>query len=342
MIDKHSAIGPVERAHADDWFALHVFLSDAALADRFLLDWAGPTVKALLGAGSAQSWFFLRYWESGPHLRVRVRGLSEPMRQVLLERARAVVPSLVSADPPQRDSYYRHHFFDGQPLDPATLSWFEEGSVVVHPYEPEWRRYGGLHAMQVNEQLFDLSSTLALSVIRASERDLPRRFALAASLMPLFALAWAPGTENLLRFFEDYVAYWSASSTQVKAMDWPVTTPPSAGQCEQLAHQIRSARAQRPPATRTPAALLMAGLDAAVLQWDELREQGRLVSVITGVPVHGEDDCQRTFQAMLASQLHMLNNRLGLAPLQEVALARGLARTARALLASQPSEPIAA
>ncbi len=342
MIDNQTFTGPAERAHADEWFALHVFLSDAAQVDRFLVDWAGPTVKALLGAGAATSWFFLRYWESGPHLRLRVRGLTAATRQVLLERATAIVPNHVSADPPQRDSYYRNHFFDGQPLDPASLSWFDEGSVIVHPYEPEWRRYGGLDAMQVNEQLFDLSSTLALSLIRASERDLPRRFALAASLMPFFALAWAPGTENLVRFFEDYVAYWSASSTQVKAMDRPTTTVPSAEQCEQLARQIRTARDQRPPAVRTPAAMLMAGLDAAVLHWDELREDGRLVSVITGLPVRGEDDCQRTFQAMLASQLHMLNNRLGLAPLQEVALARSLARTARALLASQQSEPIPA
>ena len=342
MSSMPEAAGTAERAHAQEWFALHIFLSDAVQADRFLVDWAGPTVKALLGAGSAQSWFFLRYWESGPHLRLRVRGLPASMRQVLLERAREVVAGHLNPSPPDRDSYYRHHFFDGQPIDPAQLSWFDEGSVVVHPYEPEWRRYGGLDAMRVNERLFDLSSTLALSLIRASERDLPRRFALAASLMPLFALAWAPGIENLARFFEDYVAYWSASSAQVKALDRPAMSAPTAAQCEQLARQIRGARERRPPAALTPAALLMAGLDAAVLHWDELREHGLLVSVITGQPVHGEDDCQRTFQAMLASQLHMLNNRLGLAPLQEVALARGLARTARALLLAEHSEPVAA
>ena len=49
------------QAHADDWFALHVFLSDFARADRFLLDWVGPTLRKLLREGAARSWFFLRW-----------------------------------------------------------------------------------------------------------------------------------------------------------------------------------------------------------------------------------------------------------------------------------------
>jgi hypothetical protein len=37
-------------------------------------------------------------------------------------------------------------------------------------------------------------------------------------------------------------------------------------------------------------------------------------------------------QSMLSSQLHMFNNRMGLVPAQEVVLAKGISRTARALL----------
>ncbi|WP_326542871.1 lantibiotic dehydratase C-terminal domain-containing protein [Pseudorhodoferax sp.] len=334
---------PGDGAHAAGWFALHVFLSDAAQADRFLVEWAGPAVRALLHEGHARAWFFLRYWEGGPHLRLRLQGLPDDARQALLARARDAVRSHLSTRPPRREDYYRHHFFDGQPRDPGELPWYDEGSVLVQPYEPEWRRYGGPQGLPVNEALFDLGSTVALGLIRASPGDVARRLTLAASLMPLFAAAWAADIDGVARFLEDYVAYWSASSAQVRdfaAVAAPGTAPTPA-QCALLQRQLRSARDRPAPTARDAATLLAAGLEGAVAQWTSLRERGLLVSPVTGRPVADDADHRRSLQAMLASQLHMFNNRLGLAPLQEVALARGLARTARAL-ACQDAEALAA
>lgn len=332
------------QVHADDWFALHVFLSDPQQADRFLLDWVGPTVRQLRTEGAASRWFFLRYWEGGPHLRVRVRGLSASAREQLLAQARMAVPGFLSAQPPTREDYYRHHFFDGQPVELARLPWWDEGSIQVLPYEPEWRRYGGFAGMQVNESLFDLSSTLALGLVRSSQGDTARRLQLAASLMPLFALAWQSDLAGVARFLDDYVAYWSASSVEVQRFAAPAETrvAPSAGQCEQLARQLRLARDPAALEARMPAALLMAGLDAAVMQFDELRQQRLLASPVTGEAETEAPAHHLALQAMLASQLHMLNNRLGLAPLQEVALARSLARAAHALHREAQPEPLAA
>lgn len=330
------------QAHANDWFALHIFLSDAAAADRFLLDWVTPQVRRLMGSGGASGWFFLRYWEGGPHLRLRLRGLSSAGREQLLADARAAVPGYLSAQPPTREAYYRNHFFDGQPLDLTQLPWFDEGSVVVMPYEPEWRRYGGAAGLPVNERLFDLGSTLALSLVRASPGDVSRRLQLAASLMPLFALAWQPDLTGVARFLDDYVAYWTMSSAEVKAFNTPAAhaPAPTTEQCQRLAQQLQGARDGA--TSRSPAALLMAGLDAAVAQWAIQRHQGLLISPITNGPVADDTQHRLALQAMLASQLHMLNNRLGLAPMQEVALARSLARTAHALLREAAPQPLAA
>ena len=328
----------LEQCHADDWFGVHVFLSDAAQANRFLLDWVGPSMRALLTEGAARGWFFLRYWEGGPHLRVRVQGLAPGQRLRLLEAVRAVAPGFASAQPPQRDDYYRHHFFDGQSRDPATLPWFDEGSVEAVPYAPEWRRYGGLHGMPVNENLFDLSSTLALGLMRAAPGEPAHRLAQAASLMPLFALAWRPGCAGVQRFCADYAAYWEASSPQLRAFKpaGPAAAPSHAA-CAALQRQIEAARAD--PPRRSAGPLLMAGLDAAVQQWSMLRDSGALLSPVTGVAVADPTDHERSLQAMLASQLHMFNNRLGLVPLQEVVLARSLARTAAALQREAEAEP---
>ncbi len=330
-----------QAAHAQDWFALHIFLSDAAATDRFLLDWVTPQVRRLMGSGAARGWFFLRYWEGGPHLRLRLRGLSAAGRAQLLAEVRAALPGYLSAEPPTRESYYRHHFFDGQPMDPAQLPWFDEGSVQVMPYDAEWRRYGGMAGLAVNEGLFDLSSTLALSLVRASTADVSRRLQLAASLMPLFARAWRADLPGVARFLDDYVAYWTASSAQVQAFDAPgaLAPAPTAEQCRRLAQQLQDDADGTP---RSPAALLRAGLQAARSQWDIQRHQGLLVSPITAAPVADDTQHRQALQAMLASQLHMLNNRLGLAPMQEVALARSLARTAHALARAAAPAPLAA
>jgi thiopeptide-type bacteriocin biosynthesis protein len=332
-------------AHAQDWFALHLYLSDAAATDRFLLDWVMPQVRRLMGSGAARGWFFLRYWEGGPHLRLRVRGLSPAGREQLLADARAAVPGYLSATPPTRDDYYRHHFFDGQPLDLAQLPWFDEGCVQVMPYDPEWRRYGGLAGLPVNEGLFDLSSTLALSLVRASAADVSGRLQLAAGLMPLFAQAWQADLPGVARFLDDYVAYWTASSAQVRAFDAPgaAAPVPTSEQCRSLARNLaRQLHEHREGPPRSPAALLRAGLAAAMSQWEIQRQAGLLVSPITDAPVDGDTQHRQALQAMLASQLHMLNNRLGLAPMQEVALARSLARTAHALVREAAPRPLAA
>ena len=317
-----------------DWFAMHVFLSDAQRADAFLLDWLAPQVQTLLAARQARSWFFVRYWDGGPHLRVRLQGLGAAARAALLANTRAAVPAYTNPQPPSRDSYYAHHGFDGRPLDPATLAWHAEGSVVVLPYEPEWVRYGGVPAMAVNERLFDLSSTLAVPLLHASRGDPLRRLAQAASVMPMFALGWQADVHKVASFFETYAAFWEAYSPQTRAFAQQLAQVPAAvssAQCEVLARQVQAAAGAGDTSLRSPQALLRAGVAAAIAQWAELHATGRLVLPFNGQPAQGPGAWDACVQSMLSSQLHMLNNRLGLVPAQEVVLARGIARTARAL-----------
>jgi hypothetical protein len=338
-----TSIRPPPATSSGDWFALHVFLSEPTRSNRFLVEWAAPQVRDRLISGRAQSWFYVRYWEGGPHLRLRLKGLSAVDRAALLTDIQAAVGPYLNPEPPGRDAFYGAHGFDGRPVDAATLAWHDEGAVVALPYEPEWQRYGGDGAMQVNEQLFDLSSTLATALVRASLTDPMRRMALAASVMPEFALAWRADVAAVADFFETYAGFWLGYSAATRAFAGQMeaqAAAPSAAQQTALAQQIAAARDGVDGAgARAPQALLRAGLKDAMGHFTSLHAQDRLVLPLDGRLVRSAGAFAMAVQSMLSSQVHMFNNRLGLVPAQEVVLARGIARTARALQAQSQSTP---
>ncbi|GAA5152553.1 hypothetical protein GCM10023340_33070 [Nocardioides marinquilinus] len=155
-----------------DWTAWHLHLGTAAVsaADRVLRETVAPVVATLPG----HDWFFIRYWQGGPHVRLRVADLTT--EQVVATTA--LLEESLRASGAARD--------DETPLDVAAFgdeaarharAETGENRVVadvrrlgVHPavYEPELARYGGAALMASNEALFELSSRLVLAVLRSS------------------------------------------------------------------------------------------------------------------------------------------------------------------------------
>lgn len=117
-----------------------------AVQDRLL---AGP-LQALVAEGRAEGrfdrWFFIRFDDPEPHLRLRFHGPAETLLTGLL-------PRLTSALQPS--------------MDAGLVS-----RIAVDTYEPELDRYGGEEAMPHAEQLFDADSEAMLALVSAppSER----------------------------------------------------------------------------------------------------------------------------------------------------------------------------
>ncbi|MYT25707.1 hypothetical protein GTW69_36490, partial [Streptomyces sp. SID7760] len=86
------------------------------------------------GAGD---WFFIRYHEGGPHLRIRFRGAGSGGDAARDAAALAAELALAAAG-----------------TTPATGTWpGRHGEVRVVAYEPETERYGGPPALPVAEEL---------------------------------------------------------------------------------------------------------------------------------------------------------------------------------------------
>lgn len=172
-----------------EWVGLHAFCGREQ--DDLLLDCIAAPLHALAEEGLLRRWFYLRYANGGPHLRLRLECLEWP--RLMQQRMRAAIEGHFADVPPV-------------PVDAGAPSWMREverrlggdsigaiepaepispaGSVQPRRYVFDRDRYGGGAAREDALDHFCVSSELALAVL-AHSRGVPRRrqtFACAAAL----------------------------------------------------------------------------------------------------------------------------------------------------------------
>lgn len=163
----------VAPAQTGEWVSAHVF--HRGDLDGLLLTAVEPLVDELSRAGAIGSWFFLRYWEGGPHLRVRLRpatgAAAEEVRRAALERfgrhlrdnpAPPVPAGVLDAYRAVAERWARAERLDDYDRQVRTTD-----SVEFVTYHPEQSVYGERAALRAAESHFAESSALALRLLRA-------------------------------------------------------------------------------------------------------------------------------------------------------------------------------
>lgn len=271
---------------ATAWHSLHLALPlPAREADAFLTEDLAPLMDGLAGT----DWFFVRYGEGGPHLRIRHRGPG-PAPAELTRLATGRTP----VDGP---------FADGH------------GTVTEVRYEPETERYGGPALLPIAEEVFTHSTRAAVRALHELGTAPEQRLQLALDLA--HTTAYALGLDELAasRWLRRHAASWrwvtefrplpgAAVHTRVNTV--------FARQRETLARRARELRAALDAGTATP--WLGDWAARAAEAADRMR---------AAAPVGAEE----RLEWIWASQLHMLFNRLGVGPDEERAVCRLAART---------------
>jgi thiopeptide-type bacteriocin biosynthesis protein len=305
------------------WLSVHVFLADPVQSERYLRERLEPVIARWRAAGMLERWFFIRYWEGGPHLRIRLRG------PIATDEAQAIatlgegIASFCSAEPPTREAYYAAHSFDGRPVDVDSLPWFAEGTVARIDYAPETARYGGADGIDANEALFDLSSRIALNVCQVTTGNRTGRLSSVFSLMATALLACGEDLAGVGRYFQRYGTLWAARGAGLP------TPAPSAEQLAML-RRLEVQAADGWPG-RSVHAAWAAGVRGLATHLRQLHADGRLVAPVTGEVANDAEAGERAVLDIVGSQVHMLNNRLGVPPAGEYFLAGAVARAALAL-----------
>lgn len=307
------------------WDSFHVFLADPVRSEHWLTEVLLPLLGEWTGQRTIDSWFFIRYWEGGPHIRLRLRALLPTRREAVASAIGARMSEFLSNKGLDREDYYARHSFDGAPINQDLLPWFDEGSVAEITYEPEYQRYGGEAAMTVSEELFAVSSQLAARIIAGTIGELPARASRAALVMAVMINAAGYTGDAAARFAAGQFAMWSHYSSATRAQ--AERALPASGHADQAA-AVSSRIFAQAAATAAPSAPL-APLSRAVENWRDrlnaLGGAGQLILPHSGNPVTDQADIEAAIGQILSSQLHMNCNRLGLNPVQEMALAGQLA-----------------
>lgn len=305
------------------WLAAHLYYAEPW--ETFLIRAVRPFVARALAQPGVRQYFFIRYWERGPHVRLRFGGDAA----VLEER---IKPALLA--------HFGRYFeqFPSRRVEPAWThdlppgkAWFPNHSVQFIPYEPETERYGGPAALAVAEKQFEASSDAVLALLAENSGwQYSRALGAAIQLHLGFAHALGMRLAEVGAFFAGLAEAWLPRAYP------PYDAPPPAEDLENRRREVLGAFGEafsRQRSVLLPLFIqvweaLEAG-DAFEEAWftgwlremrgigqqlRHLQAAGQLVPPVQLPPGTAAPftDAQRDRWLLYDSYVHMTNNRLGI------------------------------
>lgn len=157
------------------------------------------------------SFFFIRYWDRGPHIRLRIK--THP----------SCTPTIS-----QKVEQHFQRYFDLNPsfriepnypvAFPKELRWIPNDSIHYEVYQPELDRYGGNQGISLAEQHFNISSNVALKLIQfINEQDIEYEqiLNLVIPYQLSFVIALGLEKEALILFFKCYFNIWKKRNIDI-------------------------------------------------------------------------------------------------------------------------------
>ena len=158
----------------DAWLGAHFFFDADDIysepCDLIVLDVVAPLVATL-----DHRWFFLRYGEGGPHVRLRIGAPAA----CLIDEIRPAIEHAAAASPRVR-------------------------RLEMVPYDPEVERYGGPDGVALAEVRFHQSSRVAVDLLRKSDAARSARLGQALLAMLVEWHGVADGRDAVAELAEDY------------------------------------------------------------------------------------------------------------------------------------------
>ncbi|MDE2012293.1 MAG: thiopeptide-type bacteriocin biosynthesis protein [Alphaproteobacteria bacterium] len=175
------------------WLSFHIYYTDH---DLILTECIASFVRDFLAADSQRSFFFIRYWDRGPHVRLRLLVPDQQRREQIVVATIAELRAFMHVNPstPPR-----------LPTLGGVGSTLEENNSVIRArYEPEYFRYGGAAAMSIAEDVFRGSSEIALSAISSLRSQPLQRISLILTLIAVTAQIFCQEEEMFVSYFGSY------------------------------------------------------------------------------------------------------------------------------------------
>lgn len=256
------------------WRSYHLYRPEPW--EALLTEAVAPFVRASFEEHVADSFFFVRYWERGPHIRLRLR---------------TTVPEELDR---RVDAHFSEFFTRYPSTRPAAgEGWLPNDSVQRIDYEPETERYGGPERLPLAEEQFEASSRGVLAILREGAWTYERALGAAIQLHLVLLHAFRFDLGAAARYFASHADAW-------------LSTPEST-----LRSFAAAFERQRDQLTRTHTAVWSA-LEENVDFEQEWANRWRADMTSLAMRFRGaRRNLDAKESAILSSFIHMTNNRLG-------------------------------
>lgn len=279
------------------WNTYYIYYYDSSKQDE-VIELIAKKMASFMEENIIEKWFFIRYWEGGPHIRVRF--LTEKTlnyKEVFKE-----VIDYITINPfkgnLRKEEYYEN--IKENTISKEELPWYEEGEIIAAEYIPEYERYGGEELMPLTESLFMISSEYVTRLISITKAKgfLLRFFFSAATVKFLVDKLQEKEllgvTSNV--FYENCVRCWRGINS-IEDMSYAenlLNNCVSNGKCIESINELILDRE-----------FFSNSLENLIKGFEE---------------IYSKVKDYKSFRSIVFSHLHMLNNRLGIVPEYECAL----------------------
>lgn len=210
-----------------NYISAHLFYNARDLRP-VVLGCIDPLVNKLKRTGLISSFFFVRYWEGGSHVRLRLRAAEEKVdavRQIAAVDISAFFirhPSMFDADRSEMRAMIRLLFefefgkevFKQKYNSDEDILIYDNNSYHFIDYKPEFLRYGGRRGIELAHQNFHISSMIAIRSLSENNARMERMVLGIAFQMTLhFAYTFFRSLDKTREFFIQYVEFFSKLST---------------------------------------------------------------------------------------------------------------------------------
>lgn len=169
----------------ESWVSLHIFYHEDL--DRLALGLVPAIVESLSQSRYIDSFFFIRYKLGGPHLRLRLHALPG-LRQHVIDTASEAAREFLAREPsrasmPEEAIRQLNQAILAKDPHESDDAVYPDNSLRIFPFNPEIQRYGGPALYGRSLELFAVSSSVALGLLKL-QTGRPR----SAQLVDMFCL----------------------------------------------------------------------------------------------------------------------------------------------------------
>ncbi|MEM1319847.1 MAG: lantibiotic dehydratase C-terminal domain-containing protein [Bacteroidota bacterium] len=312
----------MSRKNTTKWLGAYLYYNEPW--EEFLVEGIRPYIQTALSTGIAQQFFFIRYWDRGPHIRLRFKGEAESIDNILRPNLTEHFYSYFDSRPSARkDPAYPDDL-------PAAHHWLPNNSLYFVDYEPEFHRYGGLRGIDIAEQHFQHSSEVVLQNLsnRVGQWSYDEALGMAIKLHLCFVHSLGMSLHTMHDFFHYLFYNWLPAS--VRAYRQGQTPKAYQQRVKATLEAFNRAYTSQQKVILPFQLALWEALDEqasfedeALNQWvsqlkwlrSELRKSNR-AGALQLPPLRGNDlpeaRPEQEFWELYTSYIHMTNNRLGI------------------------------